>query len=89
VIAAQTDVSAADTARWFAELAQALEEAQELVNSLAFARGQYVETLDVSARLEAAQAEVRSLRHSRMDATIKDFDPNWRKYMPASLNQRA
>jgi hypothetical protein len=71
VIGVQTDVSAADTARWLAELAQALEEAQELVNSLAFARGHYVETLDVSARLETAQAEVRSLRHGRMDATIQ------------------
>ena len=65
MIGVRTDVSAPENAQWFAELAQALEEAQQLVNSLAFARGHYVETLDVSTRLEAARAEVRSLRHGR------------------------
>jgi hypothetical protein len=82
LIGEQTDVSADDIARWLAELAQVLEGAQELVNSLALARGHYIETLDVSARLEAARAEVRSLRHSRMDATIKDLGPCWSEHLP-------
>ena len=52
-----TDVSAAERARWLAELAQVLQEAQELVSQLAVARGRKSEALDVCARLEAAYAQ--------------------------------
>ena len=87
-----TEVTTVERARWLAELAQALDEAQEVVKSFASAGGSYAETLDVSARLEAARAEVQSLRRSRMGNTLEEFDPKWIQHIPwdhAMKEQRA
>jgi hypothetical protein len=80
VIRVPTDVYAAERARWLAELAQALGEAQELVNCLAVAGGGYIETLDVCARLEAARAEVQSLRRSGTRETRPYVDRKWHEH---------
>jgi hypothetical protein len=82
VIRVPTDVSTAERARWLAELAQVLGEAQELVIRLVEADGRRAEALDVSARLEAARAEVQSLRRSRLAGMPGDFDPDWSKHLP-------
>jgi hypothetical protein len=74
-----TDVSAGERARWLAELAQVLEQAQKLVTRLAVAEGRKSEALDVCARLEAARAEVQSLRRSRVAEASANFDPEWRR----------
>lgn len=83
MIRVPTDVSAAERARWLAELAQVLDEAQELMNRLAVAEGRRAEALDLSARLEAAIAEVQALRRSRISDFSKEFDPDWRKALPS------
>jgi acyl-CoA reductase-like NAD-dependent aldehyde dehydrogenase len=70
-------VSAAERARWLAELAQVLEHAQELVTRLAVAEGRKSEALDVCARLEATRAEVQSLRRNRTGEAPADSDPEW------------
>ena len=72
----------AQRARWLAELAQMLDEAQELVSYLAVARGACVETLEVSARLEAARAEVQSLRCCWSAGIFKEIDPDCCKRSP-------
>jgi len=82
VIRVPTDVSAVERARWLAELAPVLQEAQELVSRLAVARGRKSEALDVCARLEAAHAEVQSLRRSRISQSSGKVDPNWSKHLP-------
>jgi hypothetical protein len=74
-------VSGGDIARWLGELAKALEEAQELVNCLAVAEGGYIEILDVCARLEAARAEVQSLRRSGTRETRPDIDRKWHEHV--------
>jgi hypothetical protein len=82
VIRVPIDVSAAERARWLAELAQVLQDAQELVSRLAVARGRKSEALDVCARLEAAYAEVQSLRRSRTSESVANIDSNWSKHLP-------
>jgi hypothetical protein len=82
VIRVPIDVSAAERARWLAELAHVLQDAQELVSRLAVARGRKSEALDVCARLEAAYAEVQSLRRSRTSESAANIDPNWIKRLP-------
>jgi hypothetical protein len=87
-----SDAAGADCARWLAELAQVLDEAQELVNRLAVARGACAEMLDASARLEAARAEVQSLRRGQWARIVKEIHPNWMKSQPwdrALAEQRA
>jgi hypothetical protein len=75
-------VSAAERARWLAELAQVLQEAQGLASRLAVARGRKSEALDVCARLEAAYAEVQSLQRSRTSESSESIDLNWSKQLP-------
>jgi hypothetical protein len=75
-------VSAAERARWLAELAQVLEKAQGLVTRLAVAERRKSEALDVCARLEAVRAEVQSLRRSRTSESAANIGPNWSKHLP-------
>jgi acyl-CoA reductase-like NAD-dependent aldehyde dehydrogenase len=91
VIRAPTEVSAAERARWLAELAQVLEKAQELVTCLAVAERRKNEALDVCARLEAVRAEVGSLRRSRASESVANVDPDWSKHLPwdRSLPERS
>jgi hypothetical protein len=70
-------VTAAQRARWLAELSNALEEAQTLLWSLDAADLRKVDVLDLSARLEAARAEVRALRLGRTGEQASQFSPNW------------
>lgn len=81
MIRVPTDVSAAERARWLTELAQVLEQAQALMRRLAIAERRKSEALDVCARIEAARAEVQSLRRSRMSEVPANFDPDWRKQL--------
>ena len=66
-------MTASDRARWLPELSEALEKAQTLIGRL----GADIETLDLSARVETARAEVRSLRLNRLDGKATDFAPHW------------
>ena len=59
-------MTAAQRARWLAELTDALDEAQSLVWRLGNAEMRAIDAFDLLARLEAARAEARSLRLSRV-----------------------
>jgi hypothetical protein len=82
VIRLPTHASGTQRARWLAELAQVLDEAQALVSGLAEIQGPRVETLDLSARLEAARAEVQSLRRSRTRPTPSHTSVDWSSEAP-------
>lgn len=56
------EMSSADRARWLAELAHAIEEAQRVAWRLGIAQGTSTEAKDLCAQLELARAEVESLR---------------------------
>ena len=53
-----------DRARWLAELARAIDEAQQLVWRLAVVRGDNIRTSEIYGRLEAARDEVERLQRS-------------------------
>lgn len=72
-----TEVTAAQRARWLAELSHALEEAQRLIWRLSEEGVSAADTLDLAARLETARAEVRSLRLGRTTQESSELNPKW------------
>ena len=72
-----TEISAAERARWLAELADALEQAERLLWSLSD-----LPTIDPNVRelygsLDAARAEVQALRSKRALALQRNVQPLW------------
>jgi hypothetical protein len=59
------EVPPADRARWLAELAQALDEAQRLFRQLDVRTIPRADAFELFMRIEAARLEVQSLRLSR------------------------
>lgn len=76
---------AAQRARWLAELADALDEAHELVEQLANGESHLV-AIDLSARIDAARAEVETLRLKRSRGGGQDFGPEWSNGVPWKLS---
>ena len=60
----QTDVPAAERARWLAEVSEALDAARDLIVRPEFSADE-TSALDLHLRIETARMEVRSLRLSR------------------------
>ena len=76
-----TDVTAARRARWLADLSDALESARKLLRDLIPADATD-EALDLSARLDAALAETRSLQSGRKKDRQPKFHPQWSNLVP-------
>jgi hypothetical protein len=60
-----------------AELANALEEAQQLAWHLSMGSERAAEALDLYGQLEAARVEVQSLRLRRANGIRSDSGPDW------------
>ena len=71
------DMGPAERARWLAELAAAIEEAQRVAWRLGVAEGDSSEAKELYARLEVARAEVESLRRGGWSRQEVDFPPLW------------
>ena len=71
------DHSASERARWLAELAAALAEAQQLVWRIDAA-----DAMELYGRLEAVQTEVQALRAGRLQSSCTDIDPEWAQSLP-------
>lgn len=67
----------AKRARWLAELAGAIDQAQMLAFRLGVAEGESAEAKDLHARLEAARMEVESLRLGGFGAARQQTDCEW------------
>ena len=78
------EVSATERARWLAELADALEEAQKLAWEIGQSENQSAQAMDLYGRLETVRLEVRAIRVSRSDRNRADFNPEWTEYSPWS-----
>jgi hypothetical protein len=76
------DVSAAERARWLAELSEALEQAERLVWSLGDRPGVAPELKELYGRLDAARAEVQSLRFRRAATGRSNNPPFWTELQP-------
>ncbi len=75
------DASAAERARWLAEVADALARAQVLAWQLG-ADGALPDALELYAQIELAAAEVRSLRLVRPQPRGGQDYPEWGKDLP-------
>jgi hypothetical protein len=73
------EVSAAERARWLAELADALEQAERLVWSLGDLPRTNPEMIELYGSLDAARAEVQALRVKRVATAAADLGPFWMK----------
>ena len=66
---------AADRARWLAELAQAVDQAQRW--SLGASAAGFPEIKDLYRRLDAIRIEVEDLRRGRRGVPLSEIDPLW------------
>ena len=71
-----------ERARWLAEVAQALNEAQSLVTRLNQGVADQPEGAELYLRIEAARLEVQSLRLSRSLQPRQEFGPEWTGMQP-------
>ena len=76
--------SAAERARWLAELTAALDEARDLVRRLAVEEAR-IDAIDLAARIEAVRSDVERMRLRRA-AGARDFGPEWTKDIPWKLS---
>jgi hypothetical protein len=72
--------SSAARARWLAELADALDDARQLLKQLGAAEGR-LEAVELYARIEAVRLEVQTMR-LRKSADDGGVDPEWTKNIP-------
>jgi hypothetical protein len=72
------EISAAERARWLAELSEVLKQTHELTSELGFAGMQDAEAVELCARLAAARAQVNGLQLSRSEDRSQEPDPEWR-----------
>jgi hypothetical protein len=82
VCSVPTEVPGAERAKWLAELAEALNEAHDLVTNIDLGGGEKAEVLELYIRIEAARLEVQSLRLSRSFEPRRDFGPEWTRLQP-------
>jgi hypothetical protein len=76
--------TAAQRARWLAELSDALDEARLLINQLRDTQGS-IDATELYARIEAAKLEVQAMRIKRSGGGA-DFGPEWTKGIPWRLS---
>lgn len=69
--------AALERARWLAELADAIGQAQRLAWSLGVAEGDSEEARELYARLEAVRGEVDALRFGDWVPVRSEIDQNW------------
>ena len=76
-----SDVPPAERARWLAELAEAIDQAQKVAWRLGGAEGNNPEAKELYGRLEAARVEVDALRRGGFRAVEHKNDPDWLKQL--------
>jgi hypothetical protein len=76
------EMAATERARWLADLAAAIEQAQKLAWRLGVTEGNDPDALELYARLELARDEVDALRRGRWAGEQGALDPIWMKFLP-------
>lgn len=74
-------ISVAERARWLAELAAAVDEAQVLLWRIGVLEGDNPDAKELYGRLEGARAEIECLRGVRELGRDK-LDPDWMNLFP-------
>jgi hypothetical protein len=71
-----------ERARWLAELADALEEARQLMKRLGAAEGR-IDAVELYARIEAVRLEVQAMHLRRTAAwSAENLAPEWTNDIP-------
>jgi hypothetical protein len=81
VVRSASEESAAQRARWLAELACALDEARRLIKRLGAAEGR-IDAVELYARIEAVRLEVQAIRLRRSMGGGADSHPEWTENFP-------
>ena len=76
------EAAATERARWLAELAIAIEQAQRIAWRLGVSEGDDPEAKSLYGRLEAARSEIDSLRRGTWSGTHQELDPFWMQLLP-------
>ena len=76
------EATATERARWLAELAIAVEQAQRLAWRLGVSEGDDPDAKSLYARLEAVRTEVESLRRGGWAGEHQELDPFWMQFLP-------
>lgn len=71
------ETSATERARWLGQLAEALEEAQKVAWRLGVSEGDSSEAKELYGRIEAARAEVETLRLGGFRRFREESNPDW------------
>jgi G:T-mismatch repair DNA endonuclease (very short patch repair protein) len=87
VCSTPVEVPAAARARWLAEVAETLEQAERLLNRLKLSGRCAPLVVELELRIEAAKHEVGSLRMSRQPRT--DSGPTWTDFPPWEKEERS
>jgi hypothetical protein len=74
---ARDELVALKRARWLAELAQAVTEAQKLAWRLGVVEGDSEEARELYAQLEAVRVELESLRTNGWTGVRREVEPSW------------
>ena len=80
----KTQATLDDRARWLAELARAVDEAQQLVWRLAALRGDNVRSSEIYGQLEAARDEIERLQRSAKLRARVNLQQSWSELMTAA-----
>jgi len=81
VVRVPNEDTAAKRARWLAEVAAALDQARHLTKELA-AQQESVDTIELTARIDAVRLEVQAMRLSRASGGGQHNDPEWTNDIP-------
>jgi hypothetical protein len=76
--------AAAKRARWLAELAAAVDEAQRVAYALSLSRGSCAEAEILFGRLDAVRIEVQDLRGAGRSARPARINPRWTSLFPGA-----
>lgn len=85
---ASIDPAPSERELWLVELSIALDQALELVPELIMSGGRRPEAIKLYARIETAQAEIRSLRASGFRPRQPAFNPDRMQFAPRLIGQR-
>jgi hypothetical protein len=77
-----TEVPSAHRARWLAEVADALDQAHQLLCELDLDSDAAPDALELRGRIEAARLQVQALRQSRPAAPPAEAGPEWSNLVP-------
>jgi hypothetical protein len=77
---------AAERARWLAELALAVDQAQRIAWSLGVSEAGVAEVEGLCHRLELARIEIEALRRGASPARRVNLDPLWTSFLNFSGN---